>query len=179
LCRRVRSSGGRFVVEGLAAFESNGDERLEGASRMYLALTHCETGDLAAAERDARRAVELLAVAPWLLVYARAALAHVLLAVRRAEEALREAEASDRQRRELGFLEEGESFVLLVWARALEAAGRSEDAREALAEAAASLLERADRIQDPAWRRSFLEQVPDNAQTIALARRLGVSVGTG
>jgi hypothetical protein len=47
---------------------------------------------------------------------------------------------------------------------------REEAARDALAAARARLRSIADRIADPAYRRSFLEAVPENARTLALAR---------
>jgi len=50
-----------------------------------------------------------------------------------------------------------------------EAAGDHAGARAALDAALRDLLGRADRIGDPALRRSFLEEVPENARTLALA----------
>jgi hypothetical protein len=32
------------------------------------------------------------------------------------------------------------------------------------------VLDKAAKIRDPAWRRSFLEAIPENAATLALAR---------
>ena len=54
------------------------------------------------------------------------------------------------------------------------AAGRTAEAAEAAARARDRLLGRAARIHDQALRRSFLEAVPDNARTLALAARLSV-----
>ena len=63
---------------------------------------------------------------------------------------------------------EHDATVRLVWVEALWAAGKADTARTALAEAVARLDARADRISEPAWRRSFLEVVPENARTQAL-----------
>ncbi|HET7506050.1 MAG TPA: protein kinase [Kofleriaceae bacterium] len=58
----------------------------------------------------------------------------------------------------------------LVHAEALHATGAHDAARRAIAEARDRLLAVADRITDPAYRRSYLEDVPENARTLALAR---------
>ena len=46
----------------------------------------------------------------------------------------------------------------------------SDDARAALAEARARILAVAEPIDDPGYRTSFLESVPENRRTLALAR---------
>jgi hypothetical protein len=61
------------------------------------------------------------------------------------------------------------SFVRLSHAEALHATGAHDAARRAIAEARARLLAIADRIADPEYRTSFLEAVPENARTHALA----------
>lgn len=63
------------------------------------------------------------------------------------------------------------AFLRLVHARCLEAAGAHEAARAALARARERLLVIAGKIGDPAYRTSFLEDVPENRQTLELARR--------
>jgi predicted secreted Zn-dependent protease len=68
-----------------------------------------------------------------------------------------------------GQIEEGESLVRLVWAEALEANGRHDEAREAIGRAHARLMERAAKIGDEALRASFLERVAENARTLELA----------
>jgi len=62
----------------------------------------------------------------------------------------------------VGALEEGEEKLRFVHAAALEANGQTEEAARELTSARERLRERAARIQDPAWRRSFLENVPEN-----------------
>jgi hypothetical protein len=61
------------------------------------------------------------------------------------------------------------AFVRLVHAEALHATGAHDAARTAIAAARARLLAIADRIADPAYRTSFLANVPENARTLALA----------
>jgi hypothetical protein len=60
--------------------------------------------------------------------------------------------------------------VRLVRAEALHATGALDAARAAIADARTRLLAAADRIADPARRTGFLEDVPRNARTLALAR---------
>jgi hypothetical protein len=55
-------------------------------------------------------------------------------------------------------------------AEALHAAGQQERARAAIATARDRLLANAEKIGDPTYRKSFLENVPENARTVELAR---------
>jgi hypothetical protein len=61
------------------------------------------------------------------------------------------------------------AFVRLAHAEALHATGAHDAARRAIAEARVQLLRIADRIDDPAYRQSFLDSVPENARTLVLA----------
>jgi hypothetical protein len=62
------------------------------------------------------------------------------------------------------------AFVRLAHAEALHATGAHDAARHAIAESRARLFTIADRIADPDHKQSFLENVPENARTLALAR---------
>ena len=62
------------------------------------------------------------------------------------------------------------ALVRLAHAEALHATGAHDAARRVIAEARAHLLATADKIADPAYRQSFLENVTENARTLALAR---------
>jgi len=62
------------------------------------------------------------------------------------------------------------AFVRLAHTEALHATGANDKARHAIAEARTRLLRIADRIHDPAYRQSFLDSVPENARTLALAQ---------
>ncbi|AUX27367.1 protein kinase [Sorangium cellulosum] len=152
-----------------AAFQQQGDRRMEGVTLTYLAKILLLSGDPAAAEREARAAVEALTVAPPLRAAAVALLSRALLAQGRAAEALPVAREAFAQLEETGSLEEGESLVRLAYAEALAAAGAERAAAEALAAAREQLLRRAEKISDPSIRERFLTCVPDNAKTLALA----------
>lgn len=59
----------------------------------------------------------------------------------------------------------------VLHARALEACGQKEAARAAILEARAWLLQRADKVLDPALRRGFLENIPEHVEIMAMAER--------
>jgi len=62
------------------------------------------------------------------------------------------------------------AFVRLVHAEALHANSAHDRARHAIADARTRLFTIADRIAEPAYRKNFLDNVPENARTLALAR---------
>jgi eukaryotic-like serine/threonine-protein kinase len=156
--------------EALEAFRTKGDRRMEGRSRIFLAEIFLLAGDLEAANREAHSAVKALSVAPPARAHALAVAAQVELARGDTDAALRDATEADKLLQQVGVLDEGEAVVRLVHAEALHASGRAAEARAAITAARDRLLERAVRIRDEALRRSFLEQVPENARTIALAQ---------
>jgi tetratricopeptide (TPR) repeat protein len=161
-----------LVVEtdALEAFATQGDRRLEAAARTYLASILATRGDLSAAEAQQRQALVTVQAAsrPGLL----AELASVLLRQGRAGEASIAAREAHDLLDALGGVEEGESAVRLMLAETLHAIGDEPRAREAIERARDRLLERAARITDPTWRTSFLQNLPENARTLALATEL-------
>jgi hypothetical protein len=158
----------RVALEG---FRSQGDRRQEGSSHMYVAWTLQATGDLEAAEQEARLAVDNLDGAPPIRAPALATLARVLLTRGQSAAAYAFAEEAHELLERLHGIEEGEGLVRLVWADALAAVGERERARAAFLDAERMLLQRAARITDESWRRSFLEAIPEHALTLAAAAR--------
>jgi tetratricopeptide (TPR) repeat protein len=122
-------------------------------------------GDLEGAEREleAARAMAMPLDHPGML----ATLAALRLVQGRAADAL--AAAGDAMSRYAAMggcgLFRG-AFVRLVHAEALHATGAHDDARRGIADARARLFAIADKIAEP----SFLDDVPENARTLALAR---------
>jgi tetratricopeptide (TPR) repeat protein len=156
--------------EALDAFAAQGDGRLEAAARTYLAGILASRGDYVQAEAQLRQALQTVQAAgrPTLL----AELAGVLLAQHRGPEALIAARESFDLLESLGGVEEGESMVRLMIAEALHATGDAEAARTAIRSARERVLARAAKITDPTWRSMFLENLPENARTLALATEL-------
>ncbi|APR83714.1 Adenylate cyclase [Minicystis rosea] len=170
LAHRGNAAEARLVEQrAVETFHRQGDQRWEGVARTYLAKIALFSGDLAAAERDAREAAELLQVAPPLRPAARAVEARALLGLGRADEALCAAREAFATLIDLGALEEGEALVRLVHAEALAATGATDAFREAIGAARDQLLLRASKIRDPVWRDRFLHGVPENARTLELS----------
>jgi hypothetical protein len=63
------------------------------------------------------------------------------------------------------------SFLRLVHVECLEALGRHDAACAAIASARQRILTIVARFEDPAHRKSFLENVPENRRTLELARQ--------
>jgi tetratricopeptide (TPR) repeat protein len=171
LARRGAFDSARTIEQRACdVFAAQGDARLEGAARVYLAEIERLAGDLAAAESHARRGIEQLASSPPVRAAGLATLALVLVGRKAAREALAAAREALAVLESLGGLEEGEERVRLAVAEALRSAGDDAGARRAIADARARLLARADKLRDPASRSSFLEGVPENATTLERAR---------
>jgi len=171
LLRRGKLAEARSVEsEALAFFAEQGDHRLEGASRVTLAMILAAAGELALAEREALQACVLLEPLPPLRALALATLANVRLAQDRPAEALQAARQAHGVAESLG-QGEGEAVVRLAYVEALVACGDLEGAGAAVEVARRRLLLRAARISDSAWRASFLEAVPEHARTFELASR--------
>ncbi len=157
----------RLEQEAIDSFVEQGDQRLEGVARTYLAEILVAAGDFDGARAEAERAVEVLGVAPSLRVAAQGVFARALLAQGRTGEAVVAARRAVADLAALGELEEGEAAVRLVQVDCLEQSGARDEARAALAAARDWLLGRAARISEPSWRSRFLRDVPANAKILA------------
>lgn len=153
-----------------AALEQRGNLRLAATSRAHLAQILLLDGDPVQAEAEARAAMAMSPARSTCLLRSQAVLARALLVRGQAAQALELAAQALDALRERGGIEGDEALVHLVHAEALHACGREAQARAAIAAARARLLERAARIGDAAWRKSFLDNVPEHARTLALAR---------
>jgi len=169
---RIGDLANALAVETSAveAFVAQGDRRLEGAARSYLALIHLRAGDVAAAEREARAAVDLTGHIAPLQAYAQAILAQALLCAGAADSALEYASRAREAVERFGNVDDGEAMVLLAHAEALYATGARREALDAIMAARARVDAGASRITDAALCARFLEGVPENARIVALAR---------
>ena len=141
----------------------------EGRGRWVLAEVLRRTGELEAAEREIQVALEM--TVPIDHSAALGTLAAIRLAQGRVEDALAVAEDAVSRCTTMGGcgMFRG-AFVRLAHAEALHATGAHDAARHAIAEARARLFTIVDRIADPAYKKSFLENVPENSKILALAR---------
>jgi tetratricopeptide (TPR) repeat protein len=167
LARRGDARAGRPLLEKAVAFSrAHGDARQEGNSRVYLAQTLLSLGELGLAEAEARAALVALRDTPPLLPSAHATLACVLLAAGRPTEALAAAADALAVMEGLDWIEEGETFVLLAHAEALEQCCAHDAALAAFARARARVDEQASRIHDEATRQTFLSRVAENVRIL-------------
>jgi hypothetical protein len=157
------------VSRTLAAWQARGLTAYQGSGHRILADVLVRRGEPAAAEREARAALPRLAVLPLERAAATATLAAALLGQGRAAEALTAAEDAMAQYEARGGFGYRGALARLVHVEALEAAGDHAAACRALAAARDRVIANAGKIGDPELRRSFLEAVPENARTLALA----------
>jgi tetratricopeptide (TPR) repeat protein len=155
--------------EAAREFAAHGDRRLEGGSRTYLATIRMMAADLEGAEREARRAVEVLAGLAFSRAQALATLARVLVAQRHVDEALSATAEALSLIEDAGGTSEDETLIHLARAEALDAAGFRDDACAAIRIARDRLLARAEKISSAELRRSFLDEVPDHRRALSLA----------
>ncbi len=159
-----------LAVERAAAEElrAQGDRRLEGGAHAYLARILGMAGRHDEALVEAEAAAERTDASRPMHAAALAALAEARLAVGDLAGALAAGGEAQHILEELGGLDEGDAAVRLAYIRVLRAAGRDEDARAAAAVARERLQAAAAKITDEEWRKSFLENVPENRATLAL-----------
>jgi hypothetical protein len=160
--------GQRIERRAAEQCHAQGDPRLEGGSRCYLSTIALLAGDRQMAEREAAEAVRLLEVSKPTQVSAYAALAHALLAQDRAADALLAAEEGMSILNALVRVEDGEASLRLAYVESLARSGRNDEAERAGRDALARLTARASTIRETRWRRTFLENVAENARTVAL-----------
>jgi len=161
---RARAVAAQNVESGQA--HKNRQEEARG--RWVLAEALRRDGDLDGAEREIQVALALAVPLeqPGIL----ATVSAIRLAQGRAADALAAAEDAMARCAAMGGcgMFRG-AFLRLAHAEALHATGAHDAARSAIADARARLLAIADKIADPDHKASFLERVPENARTLALA----------
>jgi tetratricopeptide (TPR) repeat protein len=163
----------RLARTSIEVFEASGSEAMAAIVRGYVlvrVLLACGQHEQAAAQ--GRAALAKIAVISPYRASAIAALAEALMTTGRTPEALAEAAAAVTALDSIGTLLEA-SFVRRVYAEALSANGRHEEARAVVRSARDQLHSRAADIDDPALREGFLQRVPDNARILELAREWG------
>lgn len=153
------------------------NEHIAGAASLALAVIELVAGDHAAAEQEAAKLVA--AGEPYALyqVEALAPLAAARVALGKIAEALASAEVAIGWLESRGGIGHFESMARLAHAEALERSGSREMARAAISRVKKRVIERSLTIGDPDFRRRFLEVVPENVRTLALAELGGAAHG--
>jgi eukaryotic-like serine/threonine-protein kinase len=149
---------------------ARGTARYEGQARLALAGVHLYAGEIDAAEEQVFTALDLPHILPLDRMFGVALSAAVRLAQGDAGRALLAAEQAMALPLKHDGLGSRPAFTRLVHAEALHASGDIDRARAAIVEARRILLARAEKIPAEQHRSSFLERVPENARTLALAR---------
>ncbi len=171
LARKGRAEEAKQILGSAIAMAAERKyPRADGACRGYLAGLYAKLGDLENAEAEARNAVRVLETIPPVQAQALGILSRVLLAQGRVDGALSVAIRANEIRESAGALEEGDALVRLAHAEALRARGETAAALEAIGAAARRLRERAAKIENPEYRRSFLENVEENRLTLELEK---------
>ncbi len=163
----------RVERTAMESFQASGDPRLETGCRVYLSRILLAAGDVVGAEIEARIASESAAAPAPMRAGGLASHARALLASGRTEEALAAATRAAAELDRVGAMEDFGTLVGIAHAEALDASGDRAGAMRAIGAAHERLLTRANRLREPA-RTRYLEDVPDNARCVSLARRWGV-----
>ena len=163
---------GRAAIEGLTAL---GDVRQQCAVHTAFASVHFDRGALEEAAAEVRSALRLASASKASRAHALSVLSQIHLARGAPEDALAAARDAYATLEELGALEEGEARIRLAHAEALDASGETERARVIISAARSRLVQLAGRFTKLKLGASFLEDVPENARTLARAREWGVT----
>ncbi|WP_437821533.1 serine/threonine-protein kinase [Sorangium sp. So ce1078] len=169
IARASRGAHGEALADCLELLRAPLGPVIEVPARLTLARVLCARGDLDAAEREARAVLARTRTGALEQGWALSELARVRLAQGRAAEAAALAREATAHQEAHGIEPLAADDLPLVHVEALRAAGALAEAREALSAARERLLARADRIQDPALRRSYLEAVPANVRLLDLS----------
>lgn len=171
LARLGRLEEARHVqLQAVETFAALRDPRLEGTSRIHLALLDLACGEIARAEETIAPVLESKFES--LIVGAHAALSIVHLRRGDAQGSLKSARAAAELLEQLGAVEEFDTLARVMLVEATTACGQYKEAAEAARAARARIDERADRIDDPDMRRSFLERTPEIVRLAELEARL-------
>ncbi|MFW5740899.1 MAG: serine/threonine-protein kinase PknK, partial [Myxococcota bacterium] len=163
--------GQELVTRALRTYVRRGDWGGECGARVYLAEILWMQGDRDGAEREALAAVERAHISPVIQAEALGMLS--MVQQDRPMEAFISASQAMELLQSVGGVAEGEARIRLAYALALDALGHGESAARAYEQGRKRLQDRAARISDEKWRRSFLEGVPDHARTMQLAEARG------
>jgi len=150
---------------------AGGDAQAEARALGYLAFAVAGERQIEA-ELLLADAIDLVEAHPPLRAALAAGRARLLLRRGALDEALAAAGPAHDRIEAGAIILDGEAGIRLAWAECLDASGRRDDAAAVAFVAAQRLRTRARRLGNPAWSTSFLERIPENAATLALAARL-------
>lgn len=157
----------QMLSDGIRRSAAAQNRRYQGWARSALARLHFAEGRFAEAEASARLAVELTQETPTFQAWPLGWLARALVRLERPSEGLSVAERALATMKHLGGFTMDVTVPVLACIEALRALGAHERARDVTARAKRRLLQRAERLVDPAIRSKFLSH-PSCAEALAL-----------
>jgi tetratricopeptide (TPR) repeat protein len=155
--------------DAVAGYAMQRDRGGEGRARAYLAAAYQILKEHAAAEEEILQALPLLEQHPAYRAPLLGLMALALADKGDAEASYMAGSEAMRILERLGATVEGESVVRVGYAECLYAKGDVEGAKKAIAAARDRLLERANRIKNPEWRKNFLGTIQEHLRTLARA----------
>ncbi len=155
--------------DAVAGYAMQRDRGGEGRARAYLAAAYQILKEHAAAEEEIVQALPLLDQLPAYRAGLLGLMALALADKGDADAAFMAGSEAMRILERLGATVEGESVVRIGYAEGLYAKGDIEGAKEAVAAARDRLLERANRIKNPSFRKNFLGTIQEHLRTLARA----------
>jgi predicted ATPase len=158
------------ALAAIEGFKREGDQRMEGTSHCYHAQALFKLGKTAHAFTEIHAGLALARVARQVLPYMLASLANMELGVGNTEAALEHAKEGLDVLLETRSDGAHEVYIRVALARALGAAGRTQEARAALAEAYEQVRHRLTLIREPRYVASF-ERIEENVAVLAWAAR--------
>lgn len=164
----------KLLQSAIDWFEQQGDARMTVWSQLDLVDVYLLNGDVGRAAQKMTAIQDSLADTSALLPRALATEARILLSQGLPAAALERARVA-YQRLSEQVVECGEALIPVMYAETLHANGDPVQAREVIERARDCLYARARAIDAPEWRKSFLENIPDHARTLHLARTWGIS----
>lgn len=160
------------AIESLMSLVDGTNPLLAAYGRSELALAYRMTGDLDSAVREAILAVETSSIFPIANAHALSELAAAKFDKGEPEEALEAASKALALCEKTGIDQFVESFLRLTHIKALNALDRKDEAKAAVTVAKEHLLKQSDSLHLSELRSSYLNDMPQNAELLKLAREL-------
>jgi serine/threonine protein kinase/tetratricopeptide (TPR) repeat protein len=161
-------------LRALAYTTENNDRHFRSFTLLYLALVEFLAGNYCQSEATAREALRAVESNPSLQPFAMALIARALLAQGQADGASSIAREAYARLEAAGKVQDGEVTIRLAYAECELAAGSPAVASNALTAAVEVLLAKANTIENPEWRRSFLTRIPEHTRILQLAGEVGI-----
>lgn len=171
LSRGESAEAEAYARDTIEECNRQGEALLGKAARLVLVEALLDKGEILSAEEELEKARASGPGARYLDGWMRTLEAALLLRQGQVVEAARAAEAALTMARVAGVFWPRHGLAVVTHIEAHIAAGDADQARTAIREAREDLSTRAEKIKNPAYRKTFLENVRENARIFELARQ--------